>query len=185
MTDIKRMMRGVAHDLWRVPLAETQPPVQESIPAPAFEEIWKAVDEGIDWTALLAEPAKQPVLSALANDVLLGKTDAYRTALDILKPLADLSAYYADCAVAIIDADTLCVTYTAVFAADDKKRACGLALRSARDLLAALPVSSVQVHAAHSDSAVLEAEFTRNALRHIRVNIADPVNIAAQCGKWL
>ena len=185
MTDIKRMMRGVAHDLWRVPLPEKQQPAQESVPAPAFEAIWKAVDEGIDWTGLLAEPAGQPALATLANDVLLGNADAYRTALDILKPLADLGAYYTDCAVEIVDADTLSASYTAAFAADDKKHACGLALRTARDLLAALPVSSVRVHAAHTDGAVLEAQFTRDALRHIRVNVADPVEIAAQCGKWL
>ena len=75
--------------------------------------------------------------------------------------------------------------YTAVFSSDDRRRAAGLALRVARDLFAALPVTSISVWASHADGKVLEADFTRDMLRNIRVNVANPEEIAAQCGIWL
>ena len=36
-----------------------------------------------------------------------------------------------------------------------------------------------------ADGKVLEADFTRDMLRNIRVNVANPEEIAAQCGIWL
>ena len=185
MADIRQTMRSVAYDLWRIPEPEIKKPVQEAAPAPDFEDIWKAVDEGTEWTAILADPAANPALAPLAGDVLLGDVAAYRAALDIIRPLDDLKAYYTEGAVEVTSSDMLCVAYTAAFSSDDRRRAAGLALRVARDLLAALPVTSINVWASHADGKVLEADFTRDMLRHIRVNVADPEEIAAQCGVWL
>ena len=185
MTDIRQTMRSVAYDLWRIPAPEMKKPVQEHVAAPDFEDIWKAVDECTDWTAILADPTANPELAPLAEGVLRGDKAAYFGALDVIRPLDDLKVYYTDGAVEVTSADMLCVAYTAVFSSDDRRRAAGLALRVARDLLAALPVTSISVWASHADGKVLEADFTRDMLRNIRVNIANPEEIAAQCGIWL
>lgn len=192
MHDIRRMMRAVADDLWRVPQPEAKSeageaaaPAEPAEPAaPSFESVWKAVDDEIDWTALLAAPAKQPQLAALAPDVLAGDTAAYRRALDILCPLTDLAPFMHECTVEITDADALSVSYRAAFDAADRRRACGLALRAARDLLAALPVFTVRVEAVHQDGMILRAAYTRDDLRRVRMTVADPEQLTAACGVW-
>ena len=191
MHDIRRVMRSVAADLWRIPQPEQPEPAGEeraaeaSAPAEAdFDAVWQAVDNPVDWTELLASPAQHPALAALAPDVLAGDPAAYRRALDVILPMADLAPYMTDCAVAIDDADTLTVAYRALSEAADRRRACGLALRAARDLLAALPVFTVRVEAVHQDGMILRAAFTRDDLRRVRFAVADPVQLAADCGTW-
>lgn len=185
MTDIKQTMRNVAYDLWRIPAPEMKKPVQEHVAAPDFEDIWKSVDECTDWTAILADPAVNPELAPLAEGVLRGDKAAYFAALDIIRPIEDLKAYYSEGAVEVSSSDRVAVAYTAVFPSDDRRRAAGLALRVARDMMAALPVATVNIWASHADGKVLHADFTRDELRHIRVNVANPEEIAAQCGIWL
>jgi len=192
MSDIRRTLRGVANDLWGAPVQkaapatpETDETIEQTAPSePAFEEIWKAVDDAIDWTALLADSGEASLLAPLAERVLDGEPAAYEAALQALQPLSDLSGYCADCTVTVVDADTLQAAYRAAFSADNRRLACGLALRVARDLLAALPVFTVQVHAAYEGGAVLDAAYTRDALRGIRVNIVDPEAVTAACGTW-
>ena len=192
MHDIRRMMRAVAGDLWRVPQPEAKHEAGEpAVPAdpaePAalsFESIWKAVDDEIDWTALLAAPARHPQLAALAPDVLAGDPVAYRRALDIIRPLTDLAPFMQECAVGITDADALSVCYSAAFDASDRCAACGLALRAARDLLAALPIFTVRVEAVHQDGMILRAAYTRDDLRRVRMTVADPEQLTAACGAW-
>lgn len=191
MHDIRRVMRSVAADLWRVPQPEQPEPAGEeradeaSAPTEAdFDAVWQAVDNPVDWTELLANPAQHPTLAALAPDVLAGNPDAYRRALGVILPMADLAPYMTDCTVAVTDADTLAVAYRALTDAADRRRACGLALRAARDLLAALPVFTVRVEAVHQDGMVLRAAFTRDSLRRVRIAVADPEQLAADCGTW-
>lgn len=195
MSDIRRTLRGVANDLWGAPVQKAAPAtpetdktdktINQAAPAePAFEEIWKAVDDAIDWTALLADGGEASPLAPLAGRVLAGETAAYEAALQALQPLSDLSGYCTDCAVTVVDADTLQAAYRAAFSADNRRLACGLALRIARDLLAALPVFTVQVHATYEGGAVLDAAYTRDALRGIRVNVVDPEAVTAACGTW-
>ena len=59
---------------------------------------------------------------------------------------------------------------------------CGMAVRIARDLFAALPVLTVEVKAVQGNDTLLTTSFTRAQMNKVRFAFIDPVAFVKECG---
>ena len=205
MTDIRRtLLRGMADivgDLYpnEVPKntavyksAEAPSPVQQ--PAlPAFRDLWKTADETIDWTDILVSPTptdgltppdKWAVYHQHAEGVLKGDIAAYLAVLQYENLMADLTPYVSALDVTTVDADTLRASFAVrndLMDKDADTYLCGMAVRIARDLFAALPVLKVEVKAVLEDDDLLTVSFTRAQMNKVRFAFIDPVKFISEC----
>ena len=206
MTDIRRsLLKGMSDilgDLYgeEVPVNtatlksadEPAPAVQPALPP--FCQLWKTADETIDWTDILVSPTptdgltppdKWALYHRHAAAVLKGDVAAYLDVLQSENPMADLTPYVSALDVATVDADTLQATFAPRADLQGDEYLCGMALRIARDLFAALPVLTVEVTAAQGEAALLTVSFTRTQMNKVRFAFIDPVEFVAACGgKW-
>lgn len=208
MSDLRgtllRGMSDIVGDLYGEPAPRTatmkaaDTPVPAQQPAlPPFRQLWKTADETIDWTDILVSPVptdgltppdKWALYHRHAAGVLKGDIGAYLAVLQAENPMADLTPYVAALDVTTIDADTLRADFAPradLLCGDAREYLCGMALRIARDLFAALPVLSVDVTATHAGRTLLTVRFTRAALNKVRFAFIDPVEfvmgIGAEC----
>ena len=203
MTDLRRsLLRGlgdIVGDLYGeeapksavLKAADAPEPAQQ--PAlPPFSQLWKTADETIDWTDILVSPAptdgltppdKWALYHRHAEAVLQGDTAAYLAVLQSENPMADLMPYVAALDVATVDANTLRVVFAPRSDLLGDEYLCGMALRIARDLFAALPVLTVNVTAQQADAALLQASFTRAQMNKVRFAFIDPVEFVKNCSK--
>ena len=205
MTDIRRsLLKGMADivgDLYgeEVPkntatLKAANPPVPAKQPAlPPFRQLWKTADETIDWTDILVSPTPTDSLTppdkwALyhqhAEGVLKGDIGAYLAVLQYENPMADLTAYVSALDVQTVDSATLKATFAVrddLMTENAREYLCGLALRIARDLFAALPVLTVSVTASQADKPLLTVAFTRAQMNKVRFAFIDPVEFVREC----
>lgn len=209
MSDLRRtLLRGMSDivgDLYGEVAADhtatmkaADAPVPEDQPAlPPFRKLWKTADESIDWTDILVSPVptdgltppdKWALYHRYAADVLRGDIGAYLAVLQAENPMADLTPYVAALDVTTADADTLRAKFAAradLMTGDAREYLCGMALRIARDLFAALPVLVVEVTATHAGRTLLTVRFTRAALNKVRFAFIDPVEFVMKCGaEW-
>lgn len=209
MSDLRRtLLRGMSDivgDLYGEPAANhtatmkaADAPVPADHPAlPPFCKLWKTADESIDWTDILVSPVptdgltppdKWALYHRYAADVLRGDIGAYLAVLQAENPMADLTPYVAALDVTTVDADTLRAKFAArddLMTGDAREYLCGMALRIARDLFAALPVLAVEVTATHAGRTLLNVRFTRAALNQVRFAFIDPVDFVTKCGaEW-
>ena len=206
MTDIRRsLLRGMADivgDLYSAESpantavyksADTLSPAQQ--PAlPPFRDLWKTADETIDWTDILVSPFptdgltppdKWAVYHQHAAGVLKGDIAAYLAVLQYENPMADLMPYVSALDVTTVDADSLRVIFAPradLIATNSNAYLCGMALRIARDLFAALPVLTVEVNAMQENNTLLTVSFTRTQLNKVRFAFIDPVEFVKECG---
>ena len=200
MTDIRRsLLRGMSSivgDLYGEPAKQntaTYKTVDTPGPAnppalPAFTQLWKTADETIDWTDILISPTstdgltppeKWAFLHQHASDVLMGDVAAYLAVLQQENPMADLMPYVAALDVTCADADTLRVTFSSRRDLHGEEYLCGMAVRIARDLFAALPVLQVEVSAQDA----LAVTFTRAQMNKVRFAFIDPAEFVKKCIK--
>ena len=198
MTDLRRsLLRGMSSivtDLYgdAAPRTASLKPAGSPTPAqqpslPAFTQLWKTADETIDWTDILISPTPTDGLTppdrwALyhrhAAAVLRGDTAAYLAVLQSANPMEDLMPYVSALDVTTVDADTLHASFAprADLLGDNADTyLCGMALRIARDLFAALPVLAVTVKALQGDDALLDVTLTRAQMNKVRFAFIDPV----------
>ena len=198
MTDLRRsLLRGMSSivtDLYGDPAPRTAAlkPAGSPAPAqqpalPAFTQLWKTADETIDWTDILISPTPTDGLTppdrwALyhrhAAAVLRGDTAAYLAVLQSANPMEDLMPYVSALDVTTVDSDTLHAAFAPrADLLDDNADTylCGMALRIARDLFAALPVLAVTVKALQGDDALLDVTLTRAQMNKVRFAFIDPV----------
>ncbi len=206
MTDIRRtLLRGMADivgDLYPgeraantavYKTADAPVPVQQ--PAlPPFRDLWKTADETIDWTDILVSPTptdgltppdKWAVYHQHAAGILKGDIAAYLAVLQYENPMADLTPYVAALDVTTVDGDVLRASFAVrsdLMAKDADTYLCGMAVRIARDLFAALPVLTVEVKAAQGDKPLLSVSFTRAQMNKVRFAFIDPVKFVSECG---
>ncbi len=210
MSDIRRsLLRGMSDivgDLYdspvpaknTVPLKSTDAPVPGRQPAlPPFCKLWKTADETIDWTDILVSPTptdgltppdKWALYHQYAARVLQGDISAYLAVLQAENPMADLTPYVAALDVTTVDADVLRATFTArpdLLEQDAAHYLCGMAVRTARDLFAALPILQVDVIALADGKPLLTVTFTRQTMNKVRFAFIDPVEFAERCGAVL
>ena len=207
MTDIRRsLLRGMADivgDLYPgEQSAGTAVYKTADAPAPArqpalppFRNLWKTADETIDWTDILVSPTptdgltppdKWAVYHQHAEGVLKGDIAAYLAVLQYENPMADLTPYVSALDVTTVNADTLCASFAVradLMQKDANTYLCGMALRIARDLFAALPVLTVEVKATQGENALLTASFIRAQMNKVRFAFIDPVAFVKECAK--
>ena len=195
MTDLRRrLLRGMSDivgDLYGQPAAPAavlkpaDTPADANPPAlPPFQALWHTVDDSIDWTDILVSPTPTDGLTpadtwgflhSQANAVLHGDTSAYLAVLTHIKPMADLLPYVASLEVTPVDSDTLRVLFAPrpdLLAEHGQAYLCGMAVRIARDLFAALPVLTVDVNAGDA----LDVSFARAQMNKVRFAFIDPVD---------
>jgi len=204
MSDIRRsLLKGMADivgDLYGEPVpakntatykaADTPVPAKQ--PAlPPFVKLWKTADETIDWTDILVSPTptdgltppdKWSMYHQHAAGVLKGDIAAYLAVLQAENPMADLMPYVASLDVTTVDSDTLKASFSARADLAGNEYLCGMAVRIARDLFAALPVLTVDVVATQDDKSALTATFTRAQMNKVRFAFIDPVKFVSECG---
>lgn len=199
MTDIRRSllkgMSSIVTDLYGVPAEQksavyktADTPASENPPAlPSFTQLWKTADETIDWTDILVSPTptdgltppeKWSFLHRHAQGVLKGDAAAYQAVLQQENPMADLLPYVAALEVTIVDADALQAVFAPRADLDGAEYLCGMAVRIARDLFAALPVLEVAVSAKDA----LNVTFTRAEMNKVRFAFIDPAEFVKTCG---
>ena len=205
MTDIRRSllkgMSDIVGDLYGEAApqntaiyksADTPAPARQ--PAlPPFCQLWKTADETIDWTDILVSPTptdgltpadKWAVYHQHAAGVLNGNMDAYLAVLQYENPMADLTPYVSALDVATVDADTVKATFAArhdLLGDQQEEYLCGMAVRIARDLFAALPLLKVEVIANGESGPLLHAAFTRAQMNKVRFAFIDPVEFVRNC----
>ena len=202
MTDLRRrLLRGMADivgDLYgegaASPAVAFRPAVAPdgALPPalPPFESLWRTVDDSIDWTDVLVSPtptdgltpaAEWAFLHAQAPAVLQGDPAAYLAVLQRIQPMDDLLPYVTALEVTPADPDTLRVVFSPrpdLMGAGARAYLCGMAVRIARDLFAALPVLTVTVSAGDA----LSAAFPRAQMNRVRFAFIDPAAFVAACG---
>ena len=205
MTDLRRsLLKGMADivgDLYpdaapnTATLKAADAPVPAKQPAlPPFRQLWKTADETIDWTDILVSPTptdgltppdKWALYHKHAQGVLKGDVAAYLAVLQAENPMADLTPYVTALDVTTADADTLRASYAVrpdLMHQNTEQYLCGMALRIARDLFAALPVLTVEVRATQAENALLTVSFTRAQMNKVRFAFIDPVAFVKECG---
>ena len=202
MTDIRRSllkgMSSIVNDLYPENTAtykSAATPTPAKQPAlPPFCKLWKIADETIDWTDILVSatptdgltpPDKWAVYHKHAEGVLKGDIEAYLAVLQYENPMADLMPYVSALDVTTVDADRLRVIFAPradLIATNGNAYLCGMALRIARDLFAALPVLTVEVNAMQENNTLLTVSFTRAQMNKVRFAFIDPVEFVKECG---
>ncbi len=198
MTDLRRsLLKGMADivgDLYGEPapatatLKSAETPLPKNPPSlPPFAALWKTADETIDWTDILVSPTPTDGLTPTdkwamyhkhAAGVLKGDTAAYLAVLQAENPMSDLTPYVSALDVSTVDADLLRASFAVrpdLMKTDAQQYLCGMALRIARDLFAALPVLRVEVEATRDGERLLNAAFTRAQMNRVRFAFIDPV----------
>lgn len=203
MTDLRRSllkgMSDIVGDLYGeepvksavLKAADAPEPAQQ--PAlPPFSQLWKTADETIDWTDILVSPTPSDGLTppdkwALyhrhAQAVLQGDLAAYLAVLQAENPMADLMPFVSALDVATVDADTLRATFSPRSDLNGDEYLCGMAVRIARDLFAALPILTVEVAAQQENEVLLTASFTRAQMNKVRFAFIDPADFVRNCRK--
>lgn len=195
----ERRLAQVAEDLWGMPVAATSSQETENAevskamqtPAfPSFDQLWKTADETVDWTDALVnaqcpDGMTPPQLWAFfhehAQAVLAGDTEAYLQVMDRADPLGDLQSFARSIDATADSSDLLSASFQVLpsyleSTEESKQRyLCGMSLRIARDLLALLPVSAVQVQALQEKDLLLSVTFPRSELQRVRFSFIDPV----------
>lgn len=207
MSDLRRSllkgMSSIVGDLYgtqsdearTVPLKPTED--QDTAPKPSlppFRKLWKTADETIDWTDILVSPTptdgltppeKWAMYHKYAAGVLKGDIGAYLAVLQADNPMADLTPYVASLDVTTVNADLLRATFAPrpdLLEKDARQYLCGMAVRTARDLMAALPILEVDVCAMQDEKPLLTVTFTRQMMNKVRFAFIDPVEFAMSCG---
>ena len=195
----ERSLAQVAEDLWGTPAVTVPsqgaenadgPKAMETSVFPSFDQLWKTADETVDWTDALVnaqcpDGMTSPQLWAFfhehAQAVLAGDTEAYLQVMDRADPLGDLQPFARSIEATADSSDLLSATFQVLPSylegADEAKQRylCGMSLRIARDLLALLPVSAVQVKAMQEDELLLAVTFSRSELQKVHFSFIDPV----------
>ncbi|MDO4837190.1 MAG: hypothetical protein Q4B32_02235 [Clostridia bacterium] len=195
----ERSLAQVAEDLWGtttvVPSTHgaenTAVPKATEVPAfPSFDQLWKTADETVDWTDALVnaqcpDGMTSPQLWAFfhehAQAVLAGDTEAYLQVMDRADPLGDLQPFARSIEATADSSDLLSASFQVLpsyLEGTEETRQrylCGMSLRIARDLLALLPVSAVQVKAMQEKDLLLSVTFPRSELQKVHFSFIDPI----------
>ena len=195
----ERSLAQVAEDLWGTPAVGVSSSKSENADIPqametsvfsSFDQLWKTADETVDWTDALVnaqcpDGMTSPQLWAFFHEhgqnVLAGDTEAYLQVMDRADPLGDLQPFARSIEATADSSDLLSATFQVLPSylegtEEAKERyLCGMSLRIARDLLALLPVSAVQVKSMQEDELLLSVTFPRSELQKVHFSFIDPV----------
>lgn len=163
-------------------------------PKATLENLWVTADETVDWTkALLSETSRDGLTGPklwsfyhrMAPKVLAGDTGAYAEVLTTINPLGDLTEYVAGMILRTPGPDRLECVFECQ--KDDLEKygrdyLGALSLRIARDLLAILPVTEVQVTGNLEGQEKLKVLFRRDQLLKRKMAFLVPADFVEACG---
>ena len=162
--------------------------------APTIDNLWKVADETVDWTDALAHETPTDGLTSLnlwsfyhrhAEKVLEGDLNSYAEVLRVSNPLGELTEFAEGITIRAPEASRLICLFTgkqAHMEKDGKKYLSAMGVRIARDLLACLPVSEVDVQASWQGKTVMQVTYARENLMHKNFEFLDPVAFTEACG---
>jgi len=202
--DLLKRMKAIASDLWREPPEEVaaspkepkEKPEKKALRKPeiTIDNLWMTADESIDWTDALAHEWPTDRLTSIplwrfyheqAEKVLSGDLAAYAEVLRKANPLGELVTFAGEIQMRAPDPERLEATFTALdeyTEGDAKKYLSAMGIRIARDLLACLPVSEVQVTAMYQGRQVMQVVYRRDQLLHRNFRFLDPLKLTEECG---
>ncbi|MBQ9251216.1 MAG: hypothetical protein IJ188_01095 [Clostridia bacterium] len=173
---------------------EAPQPVTAKRPKLTIENLWITADETVDWTeALLRETARDGLTSPklwsfyhrMAPKVLAGDTGAYAEVLTTINPLGDLTEYVSGMVLRTPGPDQLECIFECQ--PDDLEKygrdyLGALSLRTARDLLAILPVSEVKITGNLEKEQKVKVTFHRHQLLKKKMAFLNPADFLEACG---
>ena len=164
-----------------------------------IREIYTKSDYPIDWTDISISSTPEEIdmdratwsyCKSVVDKILDGDIDTYLDVIDYLRPVDDLIAYAGDFEFGTDKSNTMSVEYTCL-TADVLERGendplyeeftNAVAIRIARDIMALLPVSRVNVFIVNeSGSSVNDITFTKRFLRKANYNASSATEIVNQ-----
>ena len=201
--DLLKKMRAITADLWGEspdvpaepkPKAEKPARVVVKRPEIGIDNLWMTADETIDWTDALAHEYPTDGLTNIrlwsfyhkqAEAVLSGDTKAYAEVLKKANPLGELTTFAEGISMRAPDADRVKAQFNIrkeYLDAEGKRYLSAMGVRIARDLLACLPVSEVEVKALQEGKTVMKVSYRREQFLHRNFSFLDPVKFTEECG---
>lgn len=164
--------------------------------APTFEQLWAVTDERVEWTDALvytSDPDRAfpqdrwDFFHRMAPRILKGELAAYVEVLQHVNPLGDLTPFLGNVSVMVKHAAAVLVRFQVKdsFMKDEsssKRYVAGIALRSARDLMAILPIEQVTVSAENQEKTLLEVTYQKSSLIKTSFGFLDPVAFTDESG---
>ena len=163
----------------------------------SLENLWKTADESIDWTDALAwdnppDGLTSPVLWRFyhqhAQRVLAGDVQAYAEVLKAANPVGELTDFTGNITLRAPGAERLEASFECreeLLRSRGRNYMAAVGLRMARDLLACLPVSEVEVRAEREGKILMQTVYPRSALLHRNFLFLNPAELAEECGaQW-
>lgn len=164
-----------------------------------IKEIYTKSDYPIDWTDISISSTPEDIdmdratwsyCKGMVDRILDGDIDAYLEVIDYLRPVDDLIAYAGDFEFGTDKSNTMSVEYTCLTDGilNGRERdplyeefTNAVAIRIARDLMALLPVSRVNVFIVNENGdSVKDITFTKKFLRKVNYNITTATEIVNQ-----
>lgn len=181
--------------------ASAEPKPIGGISHEALRSIHRTADEAVDWEEILSsetptedlyDPDFWAYCHAAAPKVLEGDIDAYLQVIQDMNPYDDLLDFGGNFLFGTDRSDTMEVEFTAKSAeVMPSKRSlgtmgyndllqdyvCSVAVRTARDTFALLPVEYVKIHVVDDDKLILSVCFDRKRFTKLRFSSADPSDV--------
>lgn len=206
-----RTFSQVVQDLWGISETDregtavnTKEAGRSTVPAgeyrlPSFEQLWAVSDDQVDWTDALVYHSDPERLipqerwlyfHQMAPKILQGDLAAYVQVLQKMNPLGDMTPYVQQQSVIAASPDTVQVRFHVKDAymndIDNMKRyLSAIALRSARDLIALLPIEKVHIDAMDDNETLLSVTYLKKTMNKTSFGFLDPVSFTDQSdGIW-
>lgn len=166
-----------------------------------LKSIHKSADEAVDWTEILLSPTPTDNIydenlwrycHSVASKILHGDIDTYLQVIQDLNPYDDLLDFGGDFEFGTDKSSEMTVQFTAktrelmppmgsISTCDYydlmQDYVCSVAIRTARDTFALLPVRTVFINAVDDGYTILSVMFEREKFSKIKFTMADPSNI--------
>ena len=151
----------------------------------SVEEIYKFVDNDVDWTEILVSTSEDEVYlernvwkfyKSIAPKILKGDIDAYLDVIEYAKPLDDLLDFGGEFEFGTDSSSMMEIEFRIksedIIESEEGDNAfcdyvCATVIRVARDILALLPVGIVIVHAMRDNQTVLSVLFNRTEINKV------------------